>query len=135
MSKSIEINLTDTVLFNIAIDIAEAISREAVKMVRFTQTAYDDFLRPRQYSTSLMSSAAVPYHMQVKKPTRIRGTAHNVRPSDVEIAKFIEIKTQQLGYQSQGIKLLPEKTGEILEFTFERPKEKEKIFRGNGGGS
>jgi hypothetical protein len=135
MSKSIEINLTDTVLFNIAIDIAEAISRETTKMLQLTQATYSNFLKPRQYSTGLISSATAQSHVQGKKPTTIKGTAHKIRPSDVEIAKFIEIKTQQLGYQSQGIKLLPEKTGEILEFTFEKPREKEKIFRGNGGGS
>ncbi|OGF01585.1 MAG: hypothetical protein A2509_03060 [Candidatus Edwardsbacteria bacterium RIFOXYD12_FULL_50_11] len=130
MSKNYEIRLEDTVLFNIAVSLIEAVGREATKMLQLSCSAYNDFLKPRQYSTGLISSAAMPNHMQVKKPTIIKETAHKVRPSDVEIAKFIEIKAQQLGYQSQGIKLLPEKTGEVIEFTFSIPKEKINILRG-----
>lgn len=130
MSKNYEMTLADSVLFDIASEIAEAVGRETRKMALFSCSAYNDFLKPRQYATGLISSPAGLINAQKLTSSAIKQPALKAKPSDIEIAQFIELKAQQLGYQSQGIKLLPEKTGEIIEFTFEKPREKEKVLRG-----
>ncbi len=126
MSKNYEIRLEDTVLFNITVSLIEAVGREAKKMLQLSCAAYNDFLKPKQYSTGLISVAGSSKPANTAQSSSQNRHKPFAKPKDIEIARFVELKAQNLGYQSHGIKLLPEKTGEIIEFTFESPKEKVK---------
>lgn len=130
MSKAITIKLTDTVLFNVMVNIAEAVSREATKMARYGNDAFNDFLKPRQYPMGLIRPSVSVGNMKEKKQDVIKGTAHKVKPSDIEIAQFVELKAKETGFQSHGIKLLPQSTGEVLEFSFDLPNEKVRVRSG-----
>jgi len=124
MSKNYEIRLEDTVLFNIAVSLIEAVGREATKMLQLSCSAYNDFLKPRQYSTGLVSVAGSSKSANTVQSSSQSKSKPFARPKDIEIAQFIELKATETGFKSKGIKLLPQTTGEIIEFTFERPKER-----------
>jgi len=130
MSKAVTINLTETALFNIMVDIAEAISRETTKMARYSHDSFNDFLKPRKYNMGLISPVNNTDIHNISKQQVVRGIAHKIKPSDIEIAQFVELKAKESGFQSQGIKLLPQSTGDVLEFSFELPKEKVKVNLG-----
>lgn len=122
MSKSYEIRLEDTVFFNMTVELIENVSRETVKMARYSSEICSNFLKPRPISMGLRPVSLSSRKIEVVRSEEILKKPVS-RPKDIEIARFVELKAQNLGYKSSGIKLLPEKTGEIIEFTFERPKE------------
>jgi len=129
MSKNYEIRLEDTVFFNITVSLIEAVGRETKKMAMYSSEVYSNFLKPRPVSLGLNSVS-----LNIRKPQNVKSNTDQMttkaKPKDIEIARFVELKAQNLGYQSNGIKLLPEKTGETIEFSFEVPKEKVKVQRG-----
>lgn len=127
MSKEYQINLAESVLLNIASELARIINEQTRKMINYGNEMYAGFLRPikqiKSHQTMINVDKTSKYKNKFNKP--------KIMPSDIEIAQFVELKVKKLGFQSQGIKLLPESTGgEILEFTIEKPRERVKIMRG-----
>ena len=127
MSKEYQINLAESVLLNIASELAIIINEQTKKMINYGNEMYAGFLRPikqiKSHHTMLIVDKTCKYKDILNKP--------KIMPSDIEIAQFVEHKAKALGFQSQGIKLLPESTGgEILEFSIEKPRERVNIIRG-----
>lgn len=123
MSKEFEVSIEMEVLANIIIEIAQAVSREIKKCIGIANTAFNNFLQYHHATTGIYQQPSV-----ANTPNNRQNIIHslNIKPSDIEIAQFVEIKAKEQGFLSQGIKLLPESTGgETLEFTIESPDKQE----------
>ncbi|MEW6687415.1 MAG: hypothetical protein AB1393_14620, partial [Candidatus Edwardsbacteria bacterium] len=80
---------------------------------------YNDFLQSRQPTIDFAPLTSISVSQRRTEESRDK---------DVELARFIEREAQKIGFKSEGIKLLPEKTGVVIDFTFAKQKEREKVY-------
>lgn len=122
MSKEYQINLAESVLLNIASELASIINEQTKKMISYGNEMYASFLRPINQTNTRQQV------LNIAKTNKYKPIVHkpNIMPSDIEVAQVVELKAKEQGFLSQGIKLLPESTGgETLEFTIESPEKQE----------
>lgn len=127
MSRNLTLSLTASVIADAIRRISNVLCQEAEKSLQLTTAIYNDLLRPSQpviaFSAPISTLFALPAPGREQQKTV--QTAEIKK--DFQLAKFVEQKCQDLGFKTQGVKLLPETTGVVFKFTFEKQREKEKV--------
>lgn len=127
MSRNLTLSLTASVIADAIRRISNVLCQEAEKSLLLTTAIYNDLLRPSQpviaFSAPISTLSALP--VPERNAQKTVQTAEIKK--DFQLAKFVEQKCQDLGFKTQGVKLLPDKTGVAFDFFFEGQREKEKI--------
>lgn len=124
MSKEFVVALNLHVLADILDNIAQAISKNTQNCIAIANSAFNNFMQYQQATTGFYQQPSITNSSGNNGQSIKR--ASKSKPSDIEIAQFVELIAKEQGFLSQGIKLLPESTGgETLEFTIESPEKQE----------
>jgi hypothetical protein len=127
MSRNLTLSLTASVVADALRRISNVLCQEAEKSLLLTTAIYNDLLRPSQPVIAFVA----PTSTLTALPAPGRRDQKTVQTADImkdfQLAKFVEQQCQKLGFKTQGVKLLPDKTGVTFDFMFERQKEKEKV--------